>query len=70
MVGHQTKGVDAVPKSFDPFLDEEAEARAIFVLKEDRLPRVTTKDDVIEYPWKVHPGFPGHRPRLHHQLLH
>ncbi len=38
MSAHKAEGMDAVAKAFDPFLNQKAEASAIPIIEENRLP--------------------------------
>jgi hypothetical protein len=48
MVGHQAKAMDTVSEAFNSFLEEQVEAGAILVIKENRLTIIATEDNVIQ----------------------
>jgi len=68
VIGHQTEGMDAVTKSFDPFLDQKVEASAVPIIEENGLAAIATQDGVIECPRIVDPRLPSHAAILHHKL--
>ncbi len=55
-------------KSFDSFLDQEAEASPIPVIKEDRLTAVTAQGDMIECTRIVDSWLSSHGPMLNDKL--
>jgi hypothetical protein len=68
MIGHQTKGMDAVAKLFDPFLDQKAETSAIAFIEENGLTAVAAQDDVIQRPRIAESRLPSHGAILHNKL--
>ena len=47
VVAHQAKGMNAVAKPLDPFLDKEGKPSPCFITIENDLARVAPQDDVI-----------------------
>jgi hypothetical protein len=44
---HQTKSMDAVPESFNAFLQQQNKARTVVGIEEDVLPAIAAKNDMI-----------------------
>jgi len=47
VVRHQTERMDAMPESFQTFLQEKIESVAIFISKENVITSIPTQDDVV-----------------------
>ena len=68
MIAHQTKGVDAVTESLDPFLNQKVETCTILIIEENGSAAIAAQDDVIECSRIVDPWLSCHATRLHHKL--
>jgi hypothetical protein len=68
MIAHQTKGVDAVTESLDPFLNQKVEACTILIIEENGSAAIAAQDDVIECSRIVDPWLSCHATMLHHKL--
>jgi hypothetical protein len=68
MIAHQTKGVDAVTESLDPFLNQKVETCTILIIEENASAAIAAQDDVIECSRIVDSWLSCHAARLHHKL--
>jgi hypothetical protein len=66
MVGHQAKAMDTVSEAFNSFLEEQVEAGAILVIKENRLTIIATEDNVIQCSGIDNSWFSSHEMILSH----
>ena len=64
MVGHQAKAMDTVSETFHSLLEEQIEACAIPVIKENRLAIIATEDNVIQCSRVDNSWFSSHETKL------
>jgi len=60
MIRHQAVGMDAMAKALDTLLNEKEETATIMVLKEYRISRISTKDNMIKRAWIMNTRFTSH----------
>ena len=60
--------MNAVTKSFNPFLDQEIEPGAVLGIEKDRLAAIATNDDMLQRPSRMYSRLPLHAAILHNHI--